>query len=140
MVVMKRTLPGMVLLICITIFIQACSRNDDNLSTITCHTLEGCFANQKNCKSYVGFVSENKQRYKISIDKSSLCPSYFLQLVIRSDNNLVLDTIFTDQNKYEKIVEFNAGSKIDAEAILIPGQPSVVCVWAGKATISICKE
>lgn len=137
---MKKALPGIVLLICTTIFICACSRNDENINGTTCHILEGCFANQKNCKSYVGFVSEKRQRYKISIDNSSLCPSYFLQFVLRSDNNLVLDSVFIDQTRYEKIVEFNAGSQIDSEAILISGHPSVVCVWAGKATISICKE
>jgi hypothetical protein len=140
MAVMKNYLLNIALVFNAVLFLPACSKNDSNTSNGTCHILEVCLTGEKKCDSDISFIAAKKEYYKISVDNSNLCPSHFLQLELRSDNNLIIDSVFTDRTKYEKIVAFNAGSHIDVKARTIPGQPLVECIWMGEATISICKE
>lgn len=137
---MQALLVRIILVITMIVFLQACFKGSIDRTDNPCYSLEACSAGDDNCKSHINFISEKKEQYKISADNSSLCPTYFLKISLKADNNVLLDTVFTESTKFEKIVELNAGTHIDAEAILVRGLSTIECVWMGKATVSVCKR
>ncbi|MFM9909533.1 MAG: hypothetical protein ACKVOW_09300 [Chitinophagaceae bacterium] len=137
---MKKRYLTIALITSVIIIFQACSKQSAECNENTCYTVKACIAADKKCENDLSFTVEKKERYKISVNNSSLCPAYYCQLKVLSNNALLLDTVFTQITAFEKIVEFSSGTQLSAEVLLVPGQTMINCVWLGEATVTICKE
>ena len=136
---MKKRYITIALITSVIIIFQACSKQSAECNENTCYTVKACIAADKKCENDLSFIVEKKERYKISVNNSSLCPTYYFQLKLFTGNNVLLDTVFTQITTFEKIVEFSSGTQLRAEALLVPGQPMIECVWLGEANVTICK-
>lgn len=117
----------------------SCSKLNDNLPD-NCYTINVCLPGQQNCDNQkISFVADKKGQYKINVD-NSLCPSsYWLKLQVMSDNNLAIDTVFTNFAQYEMLLSVDSGNHLNAEASVLQGQSNIQCAAVGKASVTICK-
>lgn len=69
----------------------------------------------------------------LSVDNYSICGNTKLQIQIKSDDVMLLDTIFQENfNRFP--IANQAGKGVIVQSKLVAGDSLIVCVWLGQAT------
>jgi hypothetical protein len=135
---MKTSLIKLTLLLVITgsIF-TGCNKGGSQKSTSESVVSEWVMPDVGNSYEKTYNVSTETATYKLVFENRSLCPNHANRVIVKIDNNTVLDQVYQHGSVIERLFTVSPDSEFSIKTLLVDGDSNIVCVWAGTSSFKL---